>query len=200
MMRSPRSASATSSARNCAGAINSVSTSPSARPSTSATRPDNWPISARNCPGPWSITGVTWPRPSRWVMVTWPDKTIYIPGPGLPVSNSLSPSLKLRISANRRTRAISGAVRVGKVCSWRGKKAARSAPGAIVVAVVVPSLIRISPIADFRSGYSSCLLAPSSYGEGASVLEGAAGSPRPRACDLRRLRFSRSASFNRSCR
>ncbi len=83
MMRSPRSASATSSARSRSGGISSVSTSPSAWPSTSATRPESWPISARNCPGPWSITGVTWPRPSRWVIATWPDSTHEHARPGL---------------------------------------------------------------------------------------------------------------------
>jgi hypothetical protein len=44
-------------------------------------------------------------------------------------------------------------------------------------------------------------LVPSSYGETSSALEGPEdGSPRPLAWVFRRLRFSRSACFNRCCR
>jgi hypothetical protein len=44
-------------------------------------------------------------------------------------------------------------------------------------------------------------LFPSSYGATSSALEGLkAGSPRPLAWVFRRLRFSRSACFNRCCR
>ena len=53
----------------------------------------------------------------------------------------------------------------------------------------------------YQDGYSPGFSAPSSYGEAYRYRKVAdARSPRPLACDFRRLRFSRNASFNRSCR
>jgi hypothetical protein len=53
--------------------------------------------------------------------------------------------------------------------------------------------------AHLGDGYSLWLFRLSSYGKAASPLEDAdARSPRPRACDFRRLRFARNASFRRS--
>ena len=53
----------------------------------------------------------------------------------------------------------------------------------------------------FRIMLYSPGLFPSSYGKTSSALEGLeAGSPRPLAWVFRRLRFSRSACFNRCCR
>src|SRR5437879_9543056 len=50
-------------------------------------------------------------------------------------------------------------------------------------------------------GYLPGFFPPTSYGETSSGLGGTVvTSPRPRACDFRRLRFSRDASFSRSCR
>src|SRR6266404_2642125 len=50
-------------------------------------------------------------------------------------------------------------------------------------------------------GYLPGFFPPTSYGETSSGLGGTVvTSPRPRACDFRRLRFSRNASFSRSCR
>ena len=59
----------------------------------------------------------TWPSPSCWVIATWPERMTNMPGPGLPVSNSASPSVaahRRRISAGDRSPAASAR---GKVCS-----------------------------------------------------------------------------------
>ncbi len=128
MIRSPSSASAISRARTFSGGITRASNAPSALPSTSDERRDRAPISARNWPGPCRTTGVMRPRPSRWLICAWPCSTMYIPAAGLPVSNSTSPSLKLRTSPKWRSRSISRAVSEGKVSWWRGCMAEREAP------------------------------------------------------------------------
>ena len=123
---------------------------------------------------------------------------------------------------NRRRRSISCGVSVGKVCSCRGnaKEVALAAGPAVVLSALIsppqknslrtaaphhPASAREYPwneypwntLGGYRAGSS-----PLASSRGASAAsEGAATSSlRPRACDLRRLRFSRSASFNRSCR
>src|SRR5216683_8301202 len=51
-----------------------------------------------------------------------------------------------------------------------------------------------------KPGYSPGFFPLPSCGEASSALEGAiVTSLRPLACDFRRLRFSRNASFSRSC-
>ena len=190
MMRSPRSASATSNARSLSGGISSVSTLPSAWPSTSATRPDSWPTSAENCPGPWSMMWVTWPSPSRWLMVTLPDSSTNMPGPGLPASKQRLVVLVMpdvaeppqAIDLVRRQR------RKGLLVSCKGSCAAR--PGHVTdichLATHLPQ--------------SDASLPPSSREAVRPAEDVPAPSLRPRACDLRRFRFSRNASFRRSCR
>src|SRR5258708_987559 len=119
-------------------------------------------------------------------------------------------------------RAISCGVSAGNVCSRRGKAAASRAWSSVLLAVLESTLIPSHIIKEraelcgarqgegFLLGSRSPLFAPcylpgffpltscgvrSSPAEGAPVI-----SLRPLACDFRRLRFSRNASFSRSRR
>ncbi|MNY13026.1 hypothetical protein D3C86_1461390 [compost metagenome] len=119
MMRSPRSASATSSARSRSGGTTSAVESSSATASTSAGLPESWPTSARNWPGPSSVIGKRLPSPSRWMIWSLPVRIRCMPGAGSPMQNSVSPALNDATVPNRRTRSISAGVRVGNIWCLR---------------------------------------------------------------------------------
>ncbi len=91
MIRSPRSASATSTARSLSGGIEMTSTSPTALASTSDGRPDSWASSAEKLPG-WWFTISRSPRSSVWVTAISPFSTTIMPVPVWPTRMIAAPS------------------------------------------------------------------------------------------------------------
>ena len=205
MMRSPRSASATSSARNCSGG--------------NQQRFDiafGMAVDQRDAAGELADLGEELARPlidhrrDMAEAVALGDRDMAgqhdeHAGPGLAgLEQHFAVPVSCAISPNRRMRAISCGVSAGKVCSRRGNAAA----GAAAVSLCLRSWsLRHQPSQGQRR-YSRAigrlffrLLAASSAGMWqSSPWKATASSLRPLACDFRRLRFSRNASFSRSCR
>lgn len=115
MMRSPSSASATSSARRRSGGITMPSTSSAARPSTRQGLPDSCATSARKCPGPCSTTRCSCPSALRRVTRTSPASTITMPRPVSPMRNIHSPRRHRDTVPKRLMRSISLSVRRGNI-------------------------------------------------------------------------------------
>jgi hypothetical protein len=88
MIRSPSSASATSTSRSFGGGITSASTGSSARASTSDGRPESWFSSPMKLPGPCVTIGSSRPSALCWVIATWPSSTTNMPGLTSPVASS----------------------------------------------------------------------------------------------------------------
>ncbi len=146
------------------------------------------------------MIGVTWPSPSRWVIATWPDSTTNMPGPGLPVSNSSSPCLVAAHLAEP-PHAVDLVRRQRRKGLLVARK--RGSPSPSSGSLVVSSQ-PLSPLASPEPEYEPAT-APAFFRLRHLVRVRVSGdadpaSLRPRACDFRRLRFSRSASFSRCCR
>ena len=92
MMRSPSSASATSTSRSFAGGMRSASTAFRACASTSDGRLDSWVSSPMNEPGPCVTIASEWPSGLCWLIATSPLRTTNIPGLTSPVVTSRSPA------------------------------------------------------------------------------------------------------------
>ena len=91
MIRSPSSASATSTSRSLGDDTTSVSTGFTARASTSDGRPESWFSSPMNAPGPWVTIGSSRPSALCCVIATSPERITNTPGLISPVATSRSP-------------------------------------------------------------------------------------------------------------
>src|SRR5712691_6052546 len=196
MISSPRSASATSSARNCSGTTRSASTAPAATPSASARRPESCPISPENPPAESSAMSRSCPCPSRPVMRSVPESTTNMPGlvfPGMFVvlSGTLRITGRDGHGHDLLIAELSAGGFSGEIGQLSGRRALADgvAAGAVEALLVVPEQLRALLVAEADLGEEIMRalilrrVGLIEMGAGGPVLIGAPSSP-----DMARLR------------